>query len=61
MSAAKERVSEVIQTQPENALFEEIMRELCFERMVARGLEDASVGRVVSNEEVRRRIDEWRR
>jgi predicted transcriptional regulator len=54
-------VSEVIQTQPENALFEEIMRELCFDRMVARGLEDASVGRVVSNEEVRRRIDEWRR
>lgn len=61
MSAVKDRMNEVIQSQPEDASFEEIVRELCFEQMVARGLEDASAGRVVSNEEVKRRIDEWRR
>lgn len=60
MSAVKERMSEVIQSQPEDASFDEIVRELCFEQMVAHGLEDARVGRVVSNEEVKRRIDEWR-
>ena len=61
MSAVKERMSEVIQSQPEDASFDEIVRELCFEQMVVLGLDDARVGRVVSNEEVKRRIDEWRR
>jgi predicted transcriptional regulator len=35
------------------------MRELAFERMVRRGLEDVRLGRVISNEELKQRIQTW--
>jgi len=59
MSTAKELVREVLETQPEDASYEEIMRELAFERMVARGMEDARAGRVIENAEMERRIKQW--
>ncbi len=52
MSTVKEKMSDVIQSQPDDASYEEIMRELAFERMVERGLEDSRKGRVISNEEI---------
>ena len=61
MSNAKQKMSDVIQAQPDDATYEEIMRELAFERMVVRGLEDSRAGRVVSNEETERRIRTWRK
>ncbi len=61
MSSAKARMVEVIQEQPEDATYEEIMRELAFERMVAKGLEDSRAGRVISNDDMRRRIRAWQR
>ena len=45
MSAVKERMTEVIQDQPEDASYEEILRELSFEKMIERGLEDSRDGR----------------
>jgi predicted transcriptional regulator len=59
MSSVKARMTEVIQEQPEDATYEEIMRELAFERMVERGLKDSAAGRVISNEEMGRRIRTW--
>jgi len=61
MSSVKEKMAEVIQSQPEDATYEEIMREWAFERMVVRGLEDSRHGRVVSNEEIERRIRAWQK
>lgn len=61
MATVKEKMAEVIQSQPEDASYEEIMRELAFERMVERGLEDSKKGRVISNEEMGRRIHSWRK
>lgn len=61
MSNVKEKMTEVIQSQPDDATYEEIMRELAFERMVARGLEDSQRGRVVSNEDMERRIRAWQK
>ena len=61
MSNIKEKMTEVILSQPEDATYEEIMRELAFERMVARGLEDSRHGRVVSNDEMQRRIRTWQK
>ncbi len=54
-------MTEVIQSQPEDATYEEIMRELAFERMVERGLEDSRAGRIVSNEEMERRTRTWQK
>jgi hypothetical protein len=53
-------MAQVVQEQPEDATYEEIMRELAFERMVARGLEDSRADRVISNDEMRRRIRTWK-
>ena len=61
MSNVKEKMTEVILSQPEDATYEEIMRELAFERMVARGLEDSRHGRVVSTDEMQRRIRTWQK
>ena len=41
MATVKKRLTEVIQSQPDDASYEEIMRELAFERMIERGLEDS--------------------
>lgn len=61
MSNAKEKMTEVIQSQPEDATYEEIMRELAFERMVVRGLDDSRRGQVVSNDEMEHRICIWQK
>jgi hypothetical protein len=61
MSSPKARMVEVIQEQPEDATYEEIMRELAFERMVAKGLEDSRAGRVISNDDMRGRIRAWQK
>lgn len=61
MSTVKDKMTEVIQSQPDDASYEEIMRELAFERMIVRGLEDSRQGRVVSNEETERRIRTWQK
>lgn len=34
MQTAKEKIAEVVSAQPDDASYEEIMRELAFERMV---------------------------
>jgi len=60
MSTAKELAREVLETQPDDASYEEIMRELAFERMVARGMADTRAGRVIDNEKMRRQIQQWR-
>jgi predicted transcriptional regulator len=57
---AKAVIREVIEAQPDDASYEEIMRELAFERMVDRGLADARAGRSVSHDEAMRRIRSWR-
>lgn len=57
----KERVRVVVDAQPEDASYDEIVRELTFQRMVERGLEDVREGRVISNEEMGRRIASWQK
>ncbi|MDD5772577.1 MAG: hypothetical protein PHX78_03825 [bacterium] len=61
MLSVKTRMSEIIQKQPEDATYEEIIRELAFERMVERGLEDSRSGKVISNDEMQHRIRAWQK
>jgi predicted transcriptional regulator len=61
MSTAKEKMFEIIRSQPDDASYEELMRELAFERMVGRGLEDARQGRVLSDEEMKQRLRTWQK
>jgi predicted transcriptional regulator len=59
MQTVKEKIAEVVLAQPDNATYEEIMRELAFERMIEQGLNDVRSGRVISNEEMSHRIRTW--
>ena len=59
MASVKSQLTEIIEEQPEDATYEEIMRELAFNRMVERGLSDARKGKVITNEEMARRIGTW--
>jgi predicted transcriptional regulator len=57
----KEKMKEIIEEQPEDATYEEIVRELAFAGMVERGLKDARQGRVISNEQIGKRIRLWQK
>jgi predicted transcriptional regulator len=57
----KEKITKVVMSQPEDATYDEIMRELAFSRMVDRGLEDVRSGRVISNSEMGNRIRSWQK
>ncbi len=61
MSKAKEELTKLIEEQPEDSSREEIVRELAFHVMVERGLADSDAGRVISNDEMERRIRSWQR
>ncbi len=57
----KEKIKEIIDNQPDDATYEEIVRELAFSGMVERGLKDARDGRVISNDEMGKRIRLWQK
>ena len=61
MSVVKERMTELIQAQPKDSSYDEILRELAFEQMIVRGLEDSREGRTISDEEMKRRISAWQK
>jgi hypothetical protein len=61
MSTVKERVTEIVQAQPDDSSFDEILRELAFSRMVERGLGDSRQSRMISNEEMEHRIRTWQK
>jgi predicted transcriptional regulator len=61
MASAKEQMTKIVQDQPEDSSYDEILRELALARMIERGLEDSQAGRIISDEEMRHRISTWRK
>lgn len=57
--SVKEQMVQIIEAQPEDSSFDEILRELAFARMIERGLDDADHGRTVSHDDVRREVESW--
>lgn len=58
--SAKDRIRKIVDEQPDDSSFDEILKEIAFVRMIERGLADSDGRRTVSHEEVKRRIAEWR-
>jgi predicted transcriptional regulator len=56
---AKELITELVQKQPDDSSYDEIIRELTFHLMIERGLKDSDEGRAISNEEMQARINTW--
>ena len=59
MGTAKQEMVRIIENQPVDSSYEEILKELAFARMVARGLADSDAGRTISNEELQKRMASW--
>ncbi len=61
MATAKEIMAKIIKEQPDDASYEEILRELVFEIMIEKGLEGSRKGMLISNEEMKQRINSWQK
>ena len=59
MATPKEQMVKVIEAQPEDSSYDEILRELAFARMIDRCLADSDTGRTISNQEMQERIRSW--
>ena len=59
MELEKDRMIELIKSQPDDSSYDEILRELAFNQMIERGLSDSEQNRTLSNEEMGRRIKTW--
>jgi predicted transcriptional regulator len=60
MLSPKKDALRIIASLPDVVTLDEILREIAFARMIARGLEDVKQGRVISMEEVKRRVQSWK-
>jgi hypothetical protein len=61
MRTAKEHTIELVSHQPDDSSYDDILRELAFDLMVQRGLKDSDERRIISNEELERRIKTWQK
>jgi len=61
MATVKDELTKLIQDQPDDSSYDEILRELAFNLMVQRGLKDSDEGKTISNEEMGRRIRSWQK
>ena len=59
MTAPKDEAKKIIDSLPEDTTYEEILRELAFDTMIQRGLDDVENGKVVSNQEMKETIAQW--
>jgi predicted transcriptional regulator len=58
-ASPKEQMIDIIQSQPDDSSYDEILRELAFARMIERGVADLEAGRTISHEEMKRKIESW--
>lgn len=59
MTAPKDEAKRIIDSLPEDTTYDEILRELAFDKMIQRGLDDVEEGKIISNEVVENTIAKW--
>jgi len=59
MSTAKEEVRKMLNQIPEDATFEDIQYHIYVQEKIERGMKDIKEGRVLSQEEIERRMSKW--
>jgi predicted transcriptional regulator len=60
MATAKDVLAEILAHQPADSSYTELVRELAFSAMVQQGLSDSDNNKLISNEEMHKRIRSWR-
>ena len=59
MTAPKQEAKKIIDSLPEDTSYDEILKELVFDRMIQRGVEDSDKKKTISNQEMKNRIKQW--
>ncbi len=59
MTAPIIEAKKVIETLPQDSSYDEIIRELAFDRMIKNGLEDSKNSNTISNEDMKNKISQW--
>ena len=59
MTAPIIEAKKVIETLPQDSSYDEIIRELAFDRMIKNGLEDSKNNNTISNEDMKKKISKW--
>lgn len=59
MSTAKEEVRKLLEQLPDDSSFEDIQYHIYVREKIERGLQEVKEGRVLSQEEVERRMSKW--
>jgi len=59
MTAPKLEAKKIIDSLPEDTSYDEILKELAFDRMIQKGLEDSRNGKTISNKEMEHKIKQW--
>ena len=59
MKTAKEEIRELLEQLPEDASLEDIQYHIYVRQKIQRGLDAASEGKMLTQEEVERRMDRW--
>jgi hypothetical protein len=59
MTAPKLEAKKIIDSLPEDASYDEILKELAFDRMIKRGLKDSKENKTISNQDMASRIKQW--
>ena len=61
MISPKKQITRIMQEQPDDSSYDEILRELAFARIVDRGLADVKSKKIISNKEMQHRIRTWQK
>ena len=59
MNVVKTEARKVIDSLPEDSSYDEILKELIFDRMIKNGLQDSLDSKTISNQEMSNRIKMW--
>ena len=56
---APQQAKKIIDSLPEDTSYDEILKELAFDRMIQRGLKDSIENKTISNQEMKNIIKQW--
>lgn len=59
MTAPKQDARKIIDSLPEDTSYDEILKELAFDRMIQKGLKNSQDNKTISNQEMKNRIKQW--
>jgi len=59
MLSIKDSAKKIIDDLPDDVSYDELIRELLFNRMIKRGLQDSQMNKITSDEELGKEIEKW--